>query len=209
MVSASVLLAAASFLATPCLGVNLVVRSTGGNVTTPHMYGLMHEDINNSGDGGIYAELIQNRAFQGSQRFPSNLTGWSGSGGASLTLKRLEQPLSKALPMSVNVAGKGKIGLVNSGYWGIDVRPQNYTGSFYAKGAYDGKFTAELRSALGDKELFGSVEIASQSVAGAWTQHNFTLVPTKKAPNSNNTFSITFDAAVCLVQVFNKKDPAS
>jgi alpha-L-arabinofuranosidase len=29
------------------------------------MYGMMHEDINHSGDGGIYAELLTNRAFQG------------------------------------------------------------------------------------------------------------------------------------------------
>lgn len=32
-----------------------------------YLYGLMFEDINFSGDGGIYAELIQNRAFRGMQ----------------------------------------------------------------------------------------------------------------------------------------------
>lgn len=35
------------------------------NNTAPYFYGLMHEDINHSGDGGIYAELLTNRAFQG------------------------------------------------------------------------------------------------------------------------------------------------
>ncbi|KAK5652000.1 hypothetical protein OQA88_10903 [Cercophora sp. LCS_1] len=174
----------------------LTVHSAGGNVSTPIMYGLMHEDINNSGDGGIYAELITNRAFQGTERFPSSLDGWSAVGGAQLALKNLTKPLSKALPTSVQVSGsKGAIGLANSGYWGIDVKKQKYTGSFYVKGAYDGTFTASLQSALGEKEVFGSVEIASQSVAGEWTQHNFTLVPTKDAANSNNTFSLTFSAA--------------
>ena len=91
------------------------------------------------------------------------------------------------------------IGLVNSGYWGIDVRVQNYTGSFYVRGAYNGTFVASLQSALGAKEVFGSVEIPSKSVADAWTQHTFTLVPTKAAGNSNNTFAIRFDAGVrCL-----------
>lgn len=39
------------------------------NATSPYLYGLMHEDINHSGDGGIYAEMIANRAFQGKHEF--------------------------------------------------------------------------------------------------------------------------------------------
>lgn len=35
------------------------------NATAPDLYGIMFEDINHSGDGGIYGELIVNRAFQG------------------------------------------------------------------------------------------------------------------------------------------------
>ena len=29
----------------------------------PHLYGLMTEEINHSYDGGLYAELVQNRAY--------------------------------------------------------------------------------------------------------------------------------------------------
>ena len=47
--------------------VEVTVKSSGGNATSPYQYGLMFEDINNSGDGGVYAELIQNRAFQGDE----------------------------------------------------------------------------------------------------------------------------------------------
>jgi alpha-N-arabinofuranosidase len=92
-------------------------------------------------------------------------------------------------------ASSGKVGFANSGFWGMDVKVQKYTGSFYVKGAYEGSFTASLQSNLTD-ESFGSVDVVSQSVAGEWTQHNFTLVPDKAAPNSNNTFAITFDPAV-------------
>lgn len=35
------------------------------NETAPDLYGLMFEDIDHSGDGGLYAEMLQNRAFQG------------------------------------------------------------------------------------------------------------------------------------------------
>ena len=31
--------------------------------TSPSLYGLFFEDINRAGDGGLYAELLRNRAF--------------------------------------------------------------------------------------------------------------------------------------------------
>jgi len=130
--------------------------------------------------------------------YPSNLAGWIPVNGASLSLQRLATPLSWALPYSMNVAAtasSGKIGFANTGYWGMDVKMQTYSGSFYVKGVYEGSFTASLQSNL-TGDVFGSVDVVSQSVAGEWTQHNFTLVPSKAAPNSNNTFAITFDPTV-------------
>jgi len=82
----------------------------------------MFEDINHSGDGGIYADLIQNRAFQGSTEYPSTLTPWEAVGGAILTLQNTTVPLSSALPTSVNVASSGAngtVGLLNPGWWGM------------------------------------------------------------------------------------------
>lgn len=76
----------------------------------------------------------------------------------------------------------------------MDVKQQPYNGSFWVKGAYKGIFTASLQSNLTD-EVFGSVEIESQAVAGEWTEHTYTLVPDTDAPSSNNSLAITFDAA--------------
>lgn len=191
--------AVALALTSSCQAANLVVKATGGNVTSDIQYGIMHEDINNSGDGGIYAELIRNRAFQGSNMFPTGLSGWHSVNGAVLSIKNLTTPLSSALPSSMNVAAgskkKGRVGFANDGYWGMDVRVQPYTGSFYVKGAYGGHFTASLQSAL-TNETFGSVNVKSKSVDNEWTQHEFVLTPTKNAPNTNNTFAITFNPCV-------------
>jgi alpha-N-arabinofuranosidase len=116
-------------------------------------------------------------------------------GGAILSLKRLSQPLSSALPQSMNVAGgSGTVGFSNPGYWGISVKVQNYQGSFYVKGSYSGNFTASLSSA--SNNVLGSVEIPSVGTGSDWTQYNFTLTPTTTATSSNNTFSITYDASV-------------
>lgn len=97
--------------------VTFTVEYSGGNATSPYQYGLMFEDINNSGDGGVYAELIQNRAFQGNTIFPSSLTAWHSIGGAHLALKNLSNPLSDALPTSLQVKGgtEGTIGFWNEG----------------------------------------------------------------------------------------------
>jgi alpha-L-arabinofuranosidase len=193
---ASALLAAASISAATAL--NITVSSSGGNATSPLQYGIMHEDINNGGDGGAYAELIQNRALQASAAYPVNLDFWQSFGGAALSVKQLANPLSSALPNSINVAvpasASGQVGLANEGFWGIDVQVQQYTGSFWVKGSYKGNFTAWLRSNL-TSDVFGSVQIASAATPDTWVQHNVTLTPTKAAPNSNNTFAITFDAA--------------
>ncbi|EAW14375.1 alpha-L-arabinofuranosidase A [Aspergillus clavatus NRRL 1] len=160
-------------LAACSAAVKISVASFGGNVTTGLQYGIMEEDINHCGEGGLYAELIRNRAFQGGSN----------------------DPLSSTLPTSVNVKGsKGEVGLANSGWWGIDVRPQKYTGPFYVKGAYMGSFTASLQSSTNGK-VFARTKVTSHSVGDEWTQHSFTLVPHSPPPNTNNTFSITFDAS--------------
>ncbi|GIJ98194.1 hypothetical protein Aspvir_000309 [Aspergillus viridinutans] len=182
-------------LAACTAAVEISVASSGGNVTTNLQYGLMEEEINHCGEGGLYAELIRNRAFQGGSKYPSNLDAWTAVNGATLSLKNLSDPLSSALPTSVNVkGGKGQAGLTNLGWWGIDVKPQQYTGSFYVKGAYNGSFTALLQSARTGK-VFASAKIASHSVEDKWVQHSFTLVPHSAAPDTNNTFSITFDTS--------------
>lgn len=83
----------------------------------------------------------------------------------------------------------------------MDVKVQKYTGSFWVKGGYEGEFTASLQSDLTD-ETFGSVTVQSKSSAEEWIEHTFELTPEKDAPNSNNTFAVTFDAAVRLCWLY-------
>jgi len=167
-------------------------------VKSARVHNLSRARLTQLGSGGIYAELIQNRAFQGSPVYPSTLDAWFSVGGTSLSLQNLSQPVSAALPTSVRVSTNGtktgSVGFGNEGFWGIDVKVQQYNGSFWVKGAYTGTFTASLRSNL-TNQTFGSVQIQGTTSANAWTQHNFTLTPDTAAPNSNNTFVITFDAA--------------
>jgi alpha-N-arabinofuranosidase len=126
------------------------------------------------------------------------LSGWHSINGAQLSLKNLTQPLSKALPTSLNVAPArkpGEVGFFNDGYWGMDVKVQTYRGSFWVRGDYNGDFTASLQSNI-TGERFGVTKVKSRSRANQWVEHKFALTPYKNAPSSNNTFAITFDVRV-------------
>lgn len=61
--------------------VSLNIRTKTGhrNATAPLLYGWMFEDINHSGDGGLYGELLRNRAFEGSDIQWGTLAGYSDS----------------------------------------------------------------------------------------------------------------------------------
>lgn len=140
--------------------------------------------------------MVRNRAFQYGEKFPVSLDGYSAVNGAELTVHELDTPLSEALPASMNVAAgnsSGAIGFANDGYWGMSVTQQTYTGSFWVKGAYEGSFTASLQSAL-TEDVYGSVEIESKAVSDEWVEHEAELTPEVDAPDTNNTFAITFDA---------------
>ena len=114
----------------------------------------MTEEINHSYDGGLYAELVQNRAFLDNDK---NAAHWSAvqPNGATATMELDNtQPLSAALPTSLrvevaNATRNAPAGVANDGYWGIPVKPQTrYRASFYAKAAPDfaGPLTISIQS---------------------------------------------------------------
>jgi alpha-N-arabinofuranosidase len=56
----------ASSNASTSVSLNILTETGVKNATAPYLYGWMFEDINHSGDGGLYGELLTNRAFDGS-----------------------------------------------------------------------------------------------------------------------------------------------
>ena len=47
--------------------------SKKGAVVSPNLYGIFFEEISHAGDGGLYAELVQNRGFE-EHVLPSGMT---------------------------------------------------------------------------------------------------------------------------------------
>jgi alpha-N-arabinofuranosidase len=157
---------------------------------------MMTEEINHSYDGGLYAELIQNRAFRTSW---VGVEHWDlvrcGDAAASMDVDRSAGP-SSALPQSlrltVHEASPGnEAGIGNSGYWGIGLRPHTtYKGSFYAKvdDPAIGPVTASLIS-----DTTGAV-LAKARIAlipGPWSRYQYTLTTAAIAPSSANHLQLT------------------
>ena len=166
------------------------------HAVSPSLYGLMTEEINYSYDGGLYAEMVRNRAFHSDW---SGTPYWflveQGEAAAKMEMDK-ENALSAALPYSMRLdvekaSEHSPAGMLNVGYWGFSLRPgTEYKGSFYAKtsSADIGPVTVSLVSDDTGKA------IASATVSGIgsdWQQHSFALKTGAIEPSSSNHLELT------------------
>ncbi|KAJ3742342.1 alfa-L-arabinofuranosidase precursor [Lentinula detonsa] len=177
-----------------------VTFSTAGHDVPPTLYGLMFEDINHSGDGGLYAELIQNRAFQTvTPGTSAALTAWAALGSAKISVVKSSSPVSSALPNALSFAvasgTTSTVGFTNSGYFGIPVTAGwTYTGSFYYRTPsppatkVSGSFTADLRSTGGTVFTSATVPFTTSST---WQQATFTFTASSTQTSVENLFALS------------------
>ena len=118
--------------------------ATPAGKVSPLFYGLMTEEINHAYDGGLYAELIQNRAFLDDATAPAHWSVVEGGRAAATIALDPSQPLNAVIQTSLRVdvkqASEGHAaGVANEGFWGIPVHPRTrYRASLYAKAAPGG-----------------------------------------------------------------------
>jgi alpha-N-arabinofuranosidase len=132
-----------------------------GAKVSPTFYGLMTEEINHSYDGGLYAELIQNRSFKDDAK---TAVHWSlvqdGGGTAAIALDE-SQPINDALTtclrLDTGTIGAGRrVGIANEGFWGIPVKPGvTYRASFYARASHgtNGRLMVSIENNAGSTIL--------------------------------------------------------
>ncbi len=178
---------------------------------SPTLYGLMTEEINHSYDGGIYAELVRNRAFQDNPNRPEH---WrivrDGNSRASMQLDKSAGPsaaVSSSLKLTVERADAADpAGIANNGYWGIPLQANTtYAGSFYAKA--DNDATGPLTMSLVSNNTGSMVATASvPSLTSEWKQYKVMLQTAQITPSESNhlVLSVTRPGAVwfSLVSLF-------
>ena len=109
------------------VSVTVTAQPSAGKAISPDLFGVFFEDINYAADGGLYAELVQNRDFEytteGRKRHKDwgPTYAWRTSGGASVEIKT-DNPIhannAHYALLTVSEAGGA---LANTGYGGIAV----------------------------------------------------------------------------------------
>ena len=162
---------------------------------SPMLYGLMTEEINFSYDGGLYAELVRDRAI-GQDRRALNHWTMVARGNSMVNISVDEQTgpstaLPRSLKVSVSVAtGTSPAGVQNDGYWGIPVRPQTtYSGSFYAK--TDSAGTPVTVSLVNDQTGVAAATATVTGLTGDWKQYTFKLRTGQVPVSADNHLILT------------------
>ena len=194
---------AALLLSLPAMAkVNVDVQVDQPTHAMPEMlYGVFYEDINYAADGGLYAELVQNRSFEyyvaprkaRSMEHMTPLCAWHlvtrGGGEATLTAADktpLNDKNTHYAKLTIKKPGQG-VGLRNTGYKGIYVKKgEAYDVSLYAQRAasHDQPVTVSLESEAG--KVLASATIPA--LTGDWKKYATTLTPTAIKTDKNRAF---------------------
>src|ERR1039457_2947973 len=173
---------------TPVLKIDAAKPGPAGGLR----YGLMTEEINFSYDGGLYAELVRNRAFKEDAKEPVHWSLVQLAGAAASMSLDPTQPLNAAvatsLKLTITQAGeRQRAGIANEGFWGIPVRPATrYSASFYAKANPDvkGPIMLELVSTVDDTVHAGA---QIPEITGDWKRYEAVLTtPAESTPSVKN-----------------------
>ena len=182
----------AQYLAADGIAHVAVDGGTTGPAVSPSLFGTFLEDINNSGEGGLYAQLVQNRDLKASASAP---TSYAAVGGGSIALDTTN-PLNSALDRSLklSITGAGRAGFENTGFWGIPVNPrERYSASFFARSdGFSGPLTVDIESTSGT--VYASATVTG--LTSAWQQFTVPLTTSAAAPASvDNVFVVSTSSA--------------
>lgn len=147
------------------------VHASDGKAISDHLIGIFFEDINYAADGGLYAELVQNRDFEYSpkdgshQRWNSDYA-WSVAGGEGSLSVATDAPIHENNPhyavLDIKQAGAA---LQNDGFDGIALKKgEKYDFSCFARiaaGSKGGKVEVSLLDENGKTVGTASVKVTS------------------------------------------------
>lgn len=128
---AALLMAAMTSLSASAQHQFAVQANKPGVEIQPTMYGIFFEDINFGADGGLYAEMVENRSFE----FPQRLMGWNTFGNVTISDVK---PAFNRNPHYVTLETAGakekQTGLENRGFFGMGLKKDmKYDFSVYAR----------------------------------------------------------------------------
>jgi alpha-L-arabinofuranosidase len=180
----------------------LEAQSTkGGKPISPDLFGLFFEDINYAADGGLYAELVQNRSFEynpAERREWNPFSFWEyiapgfSYGRISVETKAPLHPNNphyivldiEHVGHEAQHTGESGVGIKNSGFDGIVVRAgEKYNFSVFAQQLSDAPvlLSVTLQTPKGKVLAEASVSTASKT----WQKYSATLTATESTDSAS------------------------
>ncbi len=165
---------------------------------SPLFAGLMTEEINHSYDGGLYAELVQNRAFLDNDQTPVHWSAVSDENSAAIitldSANGLNDKRTSNLRVQVTKADKNHpAGVANDGYWGIPVQPNTvYRATILA--SVEKNFSGSVTVAMVSDD--GKTVFAAEKISGlrdGWKKYSVTLKTGKLEPTAKARLVISLD----------------
>ena len=219
----TLLLAASAAYADP---IRLTVQAgESGKPISPHLIGIFFEDLNYAADGGLYAELVQNRSFEYS---PTEQPSWHplsfwelqkrGGGDGSVSVANM-RPIHENNPhyalLQVRTPGEG-VGLANGGFGGIPLEEgevyeasfwtyQAFMGIMWGRGDNSKPMPVSLRLETTDGEVLA--EARMEILGRQWRKVSARLTPTRTVNDARLVLLAQAQGALCIdmVSLFPEK----
>jgi alpha-L-arabinofuranosidase len=173
--------------------------STQGAKIDKTMYGVFFEDINRAADGGLYAELVQNRSFEYStddNKSYTPLTGWTVAGTAQVVNDsgRLNETNRNYLSLA---AGSS---VTNAGYnTGIAVEDgKKYDFSVWARADNGTTLSVSLQDVGGPLATAHQVKVRKNG----WAQYRARFTATRTSTAGRLTVASSDATALDMVSLF-------
>ncbi|MDX2540828.1 alpha-L-arabinofuranosidase C-terminal domain-containing protein [Streptomyces sp. WI04-05B] len=161
------------------------------------MYGVFFEDINRAADGGLYAELVQNRSFEYStadNRSYTPLTSWAVSGTATALADDGRLNARNRTYLSLGAGSS----VTNSGYnTGIRVESgKKYEFSVWARADRATALTVSLDDTEG-----ALAEVRQVAVKGGWAKYRARFTATRSSTAGRLTVATDNPVALDMVSL--------
>ncbi len=142
-----------------------------GAKISPLLYGIFYEEINRAGDGGLYAEMLENRSFEDANTPAS----WNTNGKAVLSLDKTKA-LNPQNPTALKVVAGAGGGAIQAGFKGVGLFVQSgqvYNATFYARGT-QGPLEVHLEDRSG---VVLAKAVVNTAGGDAWKKYEAKLAP--------------------------------
>ena len=186
-----------------------------GKDISPELFGIFFEDINYAADGGLYAEMVQNRSFEYSaadNRDWNPLTAWTlvalGGGKGKIAVHSAD-PLNANNPqyavVTVENVGDG-VGLMNAGFDGFPITAgTKYDFSLFARQTAGSPAAIAARIESKSGETIG--QAAFSPISDKWQKYSAVIEANASDPDARlvvlTTGAGTFDFDV--ISLFPQK----